>query len=66
MSSLIGRIKQNKIGAVVVSVFDWYREFVKYLEDQGAYSYSFALPRQGKKTAAKARSCYSSLWMPEL
>jgi hypothetical protein len=33
MSSLIGRIKQNRIGAVVVSVFDWYRESVEYLEE---------------------------------
>jgi hypothetical protein len=37
MSSLIGRIKQNKIGAVVVSVFDWYRESMTYPEGCEVY-----------------------------
>jgi ACS family pantothenate transporter-like MFS transporter len=29
MPSVIRRIQQNKIGAVVVSVFDWYREYIQ-------------------------------------
>lgn len=66
MPSLIGRIKQNRIGAVVVSVFDWYREPDDIYICKTLTWYSIALPRRGEKTVAKARSRYSSLWMFEL
>lgn len=66
MPSLIGRIKQNRIGAVVVSVFDWYRESPLPPEKDAANPFSLSLSHRGEKAITKARSRYPCIRVLEL
>jgi len=53
MPSIVRRIKQNKIGAVVFSVFDWYRESRKLYDDSTLMLLASHYPAEERKLLRK-------------
>ena len=70
---LVGLVKENKVVAVIISVFDWYRECIvlsclsraQFGADNPWYS-SFALSDRGEEAPSKARPRHSYIWLSQL
>lgn len=62
---VIAALKRNNVGAVIVSVFDWYRESLQVTYNRVLFltAYSFTLPGRREEATSQTRPRHPRLWL---